>query len=509
MIKKLLIANRGEISVRIIRACRDLGIKTVAIYSEADRRALPVLMADEAVLIGPPPAAESYLCIDKIVDAALQTGADAVHPGYGFLAENAEFAAACLGAGLNFVGPPARAIGSMGDKIAARQMMEDSGVPVIPGSREPITDVAEIIPLAKKAGFPILLKAVAGGGGKGMRVVHCADEIQTALEGASSEAKSAFGDGRVFWEKYLEHPRHIEIQILADKHGNIIHLNERECSIQRRHQKVIEESPSPIMTADLRRQMGEAAIAAARACGYINAGTVEFLVDTERKFYFLEMNTRLQVEHPVTELVTGLDLVKAQLLVAAGEELPYQQDQITPHGHAIEFRIYAEDPKNNFLPSPGTLSVYREPHGPGIRLDAGTYEGAEVPIYYDPLIAELAVWGETREEAINRAIRALEEYKIAGVATTIKFHCWALKHPLFRSGDISTHFVDEHFESITGCLDIDENALRPLALAAAIYEYRRAKKKTAAPPTGRRNLNWKVNGRRLSLRSISGPGGRS
>jgi len=460
-------------------------------------------MADEAVEIGPPPATESYLRIDRIVDAALQTGADAVHPGYGFLAENAEFAAACADAGLIFVGPPPKAMAAMGDKIAARRMMENSGVPVIPGSRAAVTSVDEIVTDAEAAGFPILLKAVAGGGGKGMRVVHKAEEIRNALEGAASEAQSAFGDARVFWEKYLVEPRHIEIQIIADKFGNVIHLGERECSIQRRHQKVIEESPSPIMTDDLRQQMGQAAVAAAKACGYVNAGTVEFLVDTDRNFYFLEMNTRLQVEHPVTELVTGMDLVKIQLMVAAGEELPYQQEEIARHGHAIEFRIYAEDPKNNFLPSVGRLSVYREPHGPGVRLDSGMYEGAEVPVYYDPLMAKLVVWGETRDEAITRGIRALEEYKIAGVATTIKFHCWALKHPLFRAGEISTHFVDEHFDSITGCLDIDDEALRPLALAGAIYEYRRAKKRAAIPATGeRRNLNWKVAGRRLSLRSF-------
>lgn len=505
MIKKLLIANRGEIAIRIIRACRDMGIATVAVYSDADRRARPVLMADEAVRIGPPPAVESYLKIDHIIDAALKTGADAVHPGYGFLAENAQFAEACTEAGLNFIGPPAKAIAMMGDKIAARQMMENSGVPVIPGANKPIKTPEEIISAAEQVGFPILLKAVAGGGGKGMRVVHKPEDIPHAFEAAASEAQSAFGDARVFWEKYLERPRHIEFQIVADKFGNVIHLGERECSIQRRHQKVIEESPSPIVTEDLRERMGRAAVAAARACGYVNAGTVEFMVDTNRDFYFLEMNTRLQVEHPVTELVTGIDLVRRQLLIAAGEELPYRQDEITRNGHAIEFRIYAEDPKNNFLPSAGTLSVYREPHGPGVRLDSGVYEGAEIPVFYDPLISKLIVWGKTRDEAITRGIRALEEYTIAGVATTIKFHCWALKHPLFRAGNISTHFVDEHFESITGCMDIDEEAIRPLALAAVIYEYRRAKRRATAPiePRGK-NSNWKLNGRRLSLRSLHG-----
>ncbi len=505
MIKKLLIANRGEITVRIIRACRDIGIATVVVYSDADRRAMPVLMADEAVRIGPPPAAESYLKIDLIIDAALKTGADAVHPGYGFLAENAAFAEACSAAGLNFIGPPAKAIAAMGDKIAARQMMEHSGVPVIPGSDQPIQAVQDIIPAARRAGFPILLKAVAGGGGKGMRVVYKAEDIPHAFEAASSEAQSAFGDGRVFWEKYLEHPRHIEFQIFADKFGNVIHLGERECSIQRRHQKVIEESPSPIMTEDLRERMGKAAVAAAQACGYVNAGTVEFLVDTRRDFYFLEMNTRLQVEHPVTELVTGIDLVKWQLRVAAGEELPFRQENIVHNGHAIEFRIYAEDPKNNFLPSPGTLSVYREPHGPGVRLDSGVYEGAEIPVYYDPLISKLNVWGKTRNEAMARGLRALEEYAIAGVATTIKFHCWALRHPLFRAGDISTHFVNDHFESISGCLDIEEEAIRPLALAAVIYEYRRAKKRAAAPIAPRGSgSSWKGHGRRTLLRPTNG-----
>jgi len=505
MIKKLLIANRGEIAVRIIRACRDLDIGSVAVYSAADRRSLPVRMADQAILIGPPPATQSYLRIDRIIDAALKTGADAVHPGYGFLAENSEFAAACADAGLIFVGPPAKAIAAMGDKIAARHLMENSGVPIIPGSREPIESPEAITAAAETAGFPILLKPVAGGGGKGMRIVHKAKDIQQAFEAAASEAGAAFADARVYWEKYLIQPRHIEIQILADKHGNVIHLGERECSIQRRHQKVIEESPSPIMTEDLRERMGQAAVAAARACGYVNAGTVEFLVDTDRNFYFLEMNTRLQVEHPVTELVTGLDLVKTQLKIAAGEPLPWRQEEISHNGHAIEFRIYAEDPKNSFLPSAGRLSVYREPHGPGVRLDSGVYEGTEVPVFYDPLMAKLIVWGKTREEAISRGMRALEEYRIAGVATTIRFHSWALRHPKFRSGEISTYFVDDHFDAERGFLEIDDDALCALALAGAIYQYRRAKKSAAIPARdGRRNLNWKLSGRRLSLRSFPG-----
>ena len=504
MIKKLLIANRGEIAIRIIRACRDLGVATVVVYSDADRRAGPVLMADEAVRIGPPPATESYLKIDRIIDAALHIGADAVHPGYGFLAENAKFAEACTAAGLNFIGPPAKAIAAMGDKIAARQMMERSGVPVIPGSDEQVQAIENILPAIAQAGFPILLKAVAGGGGKGMRIVHKAEDIPPAFEAASSEAQSAFGDGRVYWEKYLQQPRHIEIQIVADKFGNVVHLGERECSIQRRHQKVIEESPSPIVTEDMRQHMGRAAVAAARACGYVNAGTVEFLVDINRDFYFLEMNTRLQVEHPVTELVTGIDLVKQQLLIASGEELPFQQNDISANGHAIEFRIYAEDPKNNFLPSAGKLSVYREPHGPGVRLDSGVYEGAEIPVYYDPMISKLIVWGKTRDEAISRGIRALEEYIIAGVATTIKFHCWALQHPRFRSGELSTHFVDDHFASVSGSLEIDEAAIRPLALAAVVYEYRRAKKRAAAPIVSREMAsNWKLNARRSSLRATA------
>ena len=498
-----MIANRGEIAVRIIRACRDLGIRTVAAFSAADRRSLPVIMADEAVCIGPPPATESYLRIDGIVDAALKMEADAVHPGYGFLAENPQFAEACVAAGLNFVGPPAKAIAAMGDKLAARRLMEKAGVPVTPGSRGPITSAESVIADAAKLGFPILIKAVAGGGGKGMRIVHRAEEIPRAIEAAASEAKSAFGDSRVYWEKYLVQPRHIEIQILADKQGNIIHLGERECSIQRRHQKVIEESPSVIVTPELRQRMGQAAVAAARACGYINAGTVEFLVDKERNFYFLEMNTRLQVEHPVTELVTGLDLVKAQLRIAAGVPLRWQQEEITQSGHAIELRIYAEDPKNNFLPSAGQLSVYREPHGPGVRLDSGVYEGAQIPIYYDPLLAKLIVWGQTRHEATNRAIRALNEYIIAGVATTIKFHCWALQHPSFQAGEISTHFVDDHFDAELACQTIDDGALRALALAGAIYEYRRTKQRAAAPVgEGPRGLNWKVNSRRLALRSF-------
>ncbi len=503
MIEKLLIANRGEITVRIIRACREMEIPVVAIYSDADRRALHVLMADESVRVGEEPAVDSYLRIDRIIEAAKKTGATAIHPGYGFLAENADFAQVCADEGITFVGPPPQAISSMGDKLAAREMMIESGVPVVPGSRNPVKTAEEILPDAKEAGFPILLKAVAGGGGKGMRVVEKPEDIASALEGAASEAGSSFGDARVFWEKYLEQPRHVEIQILADQHGDVIHLGERECSIQRRHQKVIEESPSPIVTPELRQRMGDAAVAAAKACGYVNAGTVEFLVDKNRNFYFLEMNTRLQVEHPVTELVTGIDLVRQQFRVAAGEKLRYRQEEITQTGHALELRIYAEDPSNNFLPSPGTLNVYREPHGPGVRLDSGVYEGAEIPVYYDPMISKLIVWGRTREEAITRTLRALEEYMISGVATTIKFHCWALKHPLFVAGDISTHFVGDHFDSISGCLDIDNDALRPLALAATIYEYRRAKKRAAAPvATEKRTSNWKTIGRRQSLRSL-------
>ncbi|HUI08797.1 MAG TPA: acetyl-CoA carboxylase biotin carboxylase subunit [Bacteroidota bacterium] len=444
-VRKILIANRGEIALRIMRTCRAMGIATVAVYSEADRTAPHVAAADEAVPIGPPPSAESYLRIDRILEAAAATGADAVHPGYGFLSENPLFAEAVSGAGLLFIGPPAGAIRAMGDKTAARALASGAGVPTVPGTPGALRDAAEAREFCARHGFPVLVKAAAGGGGKGMRIVSREGELEGALRAARSEAGSAFGDDRVFLEKYFESPRHIEIQIFADGLGNAIHMGERECSIQRRHQKVIEESPSVALDDGMRRRMGETALRVARSCNYVNAGTVEFLVDGERNFYFLEMNTRLQVEHPVTELRTGLDLVALQIRVASGEELPLRQEDVAFSGHAIECRICAEDPANNFLPSTGTIVHLRTPAGEGIRDDRGVGEGGEVSVYYDPMIAKLIAWGPTREIASGRLVRALRAYEVLGVKTNIPLCLFVLEHPAFRSGDISTHFIQAHW----------------------------------------------------------------
>lgn len=444
-IKKVLIANRGEIAVRIIRACRELGIRTVAVYSDVDHAMPHVHFADEAYTIGPPPSRESYLVMDKIIDVAKRSGADAVHPGYGFLSERAEFAERVAAAGLIFVGPPADSIRAMGDKTEARSLMSRAGVPTIPGTVGAVGDEQEVKEFAGKIGFPVLVKAAAGGGGKGMRIARTMEELPSSLRSAQSEAQSAFGDGRVYVEKYLESPRHVEIQVLADKHGNIIHLGERECSIQRRHQKLIEEAPSVIIDEAMRTRMGETAVKAARACGYRNAGTIEFLVDKHRQFYFLEMNTRLQVEHPITEMRTGIDIVAAQLRVAMGEPLPWKQDDIEFRGHAIECRICAEDPANDFLPSTGIISHLRAPSGIGVREDRGLEESSEVSVFYDPLIAKLVVWGRTREEAISRMRRALQEYQILGVKTNIPLHLFVLDHPQFNSGDFDTHFLQHNF----------------------------------------------------------------
>ncbi len=444
-IRKILIANRGEIVVRIIRTCREMGIGTVAVFSEGDRAAMHVRLADEAYGIGPTPASESYLQQERIIDAALQAGADAIHPGYGFLAENPEFAEKVKAAGLIFIGPPPQAMRLMGDKTAARQTMQAAGVPIVPGTPEPLADAEAARAAAEKVGYPILLKAAAGGGGKGMRVVERAEDIAAAFRAASSEAASAFGDGRVYIEKYLERPRHVEFQIFADHHGNVIHLGERECSIQRRHQKVIEESPSPIVAPEMREAMGAAAVQAARACGYVNAGTIEFLVDAQRNFYFLEMNTRLQVEHPVTEMVTGQDLVEWQIRVAQGEKLPLKQEEVQFHGHAIECRVYAEDPQNQFLPSTGRIVEMQLPDGPGIRVDAGFAAGDEISMYYDPMIAKLIAFAPTRAQAISRMLRALGEYRILGIRTTIPFCMWVLHHPGFRKGEFDTHFVPNEY----------------------------------------------------------------
>ena len=465
-IRKILIANRGEIAVRVIRSCRELGIRSVAVFSDADRAALHVRMADEAYHIGPAASTESYLDSDRIVETARISGADAVHPGYGFLSENADFAEACERAGIVFIGPASDSIRAMGDKTTARSLMKRAGVPMAPGSAETVQDADEASQIALDIGFPVLIKASAGGGGKGMRMVKEKQQFSSLLQAAQREALAAFGDGRVFIEKYIVQPRHIEFQIIADTHGNTIHLFERECSIQRRYQKVIEEAPSPIMTPALRERMGEAAIETARSCGYVGAGTVEFLVDAERNFYFMEMNTRLQVEHPVTEWITGLDLVAAQIRVAEGRPLPWKQEDLTINGHSIQSRIYAEDPANNFLPGPGKLIRHQAPDGPGVRVDAGVEQGDEVSIYYDPMISKLTVWGRTRPEAIRRMKRALSEYEIAGVPTTIPFCRFVMEHEAFTSGIFSTHFVDDHFDG--SALQTKDDPLREaLALAAS------------------------------------------
>jgi acetyl-CoA carboxylase biotin carboxylase subunit len=442
---KILVANRGEIAVRVLRACREMGIRTVAVFSEPDRAALHVQLADEAHLIGPAPSNESYLRIDRILEAAEASGAEAVHPGYGFLSENAAFARACEETGLVFIGPRSETIALMGEKTGARREAVAAGVPVVPGSLEPLDDEAAIAREAGRIGFPIMLKAAAGGGGKGLRLVESADELPSALARARSEAKSAFGDDRVYLEKAILGPRHVEIQVLADLHGNAVHLFERECSIQRRHQKVIEESPSPLVTAELRERMGTLAVALVKRVGYVNAGTLEFLVDADRRPYFLEMNTRLQVEHPVTEEVTGIDLVKAQVRIAQGEALSFGQEDLVQRGHAIECRVYAEDPDAGFMPSPGRIIALRTPDGPGVRDDSGVYEGWEVPVHYDPLISKLITWAGTRDEAIRRMRRAVSEYKVLGIRTTLPFFQRVLQHPSFVAGHFDTSFVEAVF----------------------------------------------------------------
>ena len=444
-IKKILVANRGEIALRIMRSAREMGIKTVAVYSQADRQSLHVRYADEAIFIGPPPSSESYLQIDKIIAAAKQSGADAVHPGYGFLSEKTLFAKRVEEEGLIFIGPSAKSIDIMGSKLAAKAAVAAFNVPLVPGTSEPIADISKAKQIASQVGYPILIKASAGGGGKGMRIVDNEGQFEEQMERAVSEATSAFGDGSVFIEKYITKPRHIEFQILGDKHGNIVHLFERECSIQRRHQKVVEEAPSAILTPEIRSAMGNAAINVARSCGYYNAGTVEFIMDENLNFYFLEMNTRLQVEHPVTEEIAGLDLVQLQINIAEGEPLPFGQDELSIRGHAIEIRVYAEDPANNFLPDIGTLKTYKRPQGHGVRVDDGFEQGMDIPFYYDPMIAKLICHADTREAAIRKMIRAIDEYEITGLETTLAFCRFVMEHEAFRSGDFDTRFVENHF----------------------------------------------------------------
>lgn len=443
--KKILIANRGEIALRIMRSAREMGLTTVAVFSEADRLALHVQYADEAICIGEAPTNLSYLNAAKIIDACKSTGADAIHPGYGFLSENADFARAVKSAGITFIGPSSESMELMGNKLTAKATVRKYNIPMVAGTDEPISDIDEAIEQAKKIGFPVLIKAAAGGGGKGMRIVEQEKDFREQLKLAISEAKTFFGDGSVFLERYINSPRHVEIQILGDQHGNVIHLFERECSIQRRHQKVIEEAPSPIVTEELRHAMGACAVNVARSCNYIGAGTVEFIVDENLDFFFLEMNTRLQVEHPITEMITGIDLVKEQINIAKGNKLSISQDDLRINGHSIELRIYAEDPANNFLPDTGILQTYVLPEGPGVRIDNSYAEGMEIPVYYDPMISKLIVWGRDREEAIARMIRAIKEYKITGIQTTLSFGNFVMNHDAFLSGHFDTHFVSKHF----------------------------------------------------------------
>lgn len=464
MFTKILIANRGEIAIRVMRTCREMGIKTVAVYSEADRNALHVRYADEAYLLGPPPSSQSYLLGDKIIDICIQCGAQAIHPGYGFLSENAEFARKLKLKGIVLIGPSAEAMEMMGSKIESKINVARYGVPMVPGVNHAVTEIEEAKKIALEVGFPVLIKASAGGGGKGMRLVHKIEDLQEQMATAQNEAKSAFGDGSVFIEKFVTTPRHVEIQIMADNHGNVCYLFERECSIQRRHQKLVEEAPSAVLTEELRVKMGEAAVNVARACNYSGAGTVEFLVDSDLNFYFLEMNTRLQVEHPVTEMITGIDLVKEQICVAAGKHLNFTQHSLKIIGHAIELRICAEDPSNNFLPDIGKLEIYRKPQGPGVRVDDCMEQGMEIPVYYDNMIAKLVVHADTRLDAISKMKRAISEYSIAGVKTTLHFGEFVMNHPKFISGDFDTNFIEQHFDGNgVGTLSKEEEAAAAIA----------------------------------------------
>ena len=493
-IQKLLVANRGEIALRVMRSAKEMGIRTVAVYSEADRNAPFVRFADEAVCIGPAPSKESYLVFDKIIKVCTDLKVDAVHPGYGFLSENGDFCRALEKAGVTFVGPSPHAMKVMGDKLAAKEAVKNHGVPLVPGTEGAVSGLEEAMKVAKTITFPILIKAAAGGGGKGMRIVNEESELKEGLERAISEAQNAFGDGSVFIEKYVAGPRHIEVQVMADTHGNTLYLFERECSVQRRHQKVVEEAPSAVLTPELRKRMGEAAVAVAKSVDYTGAGTVEFLLDEKMIFYFMEMNTRLQVEHPVTEMITGLDLVKLQIRVAEGEALPIKQEDLKINGHAIEIRVYAEDPANNFLPDIGTLTTYRPPQGPGVRVDDGFEEGMTIPIHYDPMIAKLITHGATREEAIGRMERAIDDYAIAGVETTLPFCRFTMGHPAFRSGKYDTHFVRDHFtpEVLMG---IDAEEMAVAALVAGHLSAESARKPLPVAASSGQLSAWKLNRR--------------
>jgi acetyl-CoA carboxylase biotin carboxylase subunit len=507
MFKKILVANRGEIAVRVLRACHEMGIAAVVVYSEVDRAALHVRRADEAYPIGAAAASESYLNLPKILDVAKRSGADAIHPGYGFLSENAKFAQACADAGVKFIGPTAAAMHAMGSKTRARQAMEKAGVPFVPGTSRGVESLEEAEQVASKIGYPVMLKAAAGGGGKGMRLVRASGQLKSALEAARSEAERSFGDSEVYVEKAIVNPRHIEMQVLADEHGNTVYLGERECSLQRRHQKVLEEAPSPFVDADMRRRMGEVAVRVAQAAAYTNAGTVEFLVDQEKNFYFLEMNTRLQVEHPVTELITGLDLVHLQIRIAAGEKLPFRQDDLSIRGHAIECRIYAEDPDNNYFPSPGRIALLQETSGPGIRLDSGIYEGWNVPIDYDPLLAKLIAYGMDRDQAIARLARALSEYFVGGIKTNISLFRRILRDADFRAARLDTGFLDR---MLTRSEDkpVDSKAAEVAAIAAGMFAALgstalgagNGAAGSASRAAEKADSNWKGTSRREALR---------
>lgn len=487
-----MVANRGEIALRVMRSAREMGIATVAVYSEADRNALHVRFADEAICIGPPPSSESYLRIDKLLDAAKQTGADAIHPGYGFLSENKSFAEAVKKAGLIFIGPSPESIEVMGSKLAAKEAVAKFDVPLVPGTAESITDIKKAKQIAKEIGYPVLIKASAGGGGKGMRIVEREADFEEQMDRAISEAKSAFGDGSVFIEKFVSSPRHIEFQIFGDQHGNTVHLFERECSIQRRHQKVVEEAPSSLLTPELRASMGEAAINVAKSVGYYGAGTVEFIMDEKKNFYFLEMNTRLQVEHPVTEEITGLDLVQLQIKIAQGEKIPFKQEDLSINGHAIEIRVYAEDPANNFLPDIGTLQTYSRPQGHGIRVDDGFEQGMAIPFYYDPMIAKMICHAENREAAIKKTIRAIDDYEITGIETTLGFCRFVMEHDAFTSGDFDTKFVEKYFKPELLKREGSEDELE-LAAGIAVHVLEQSKTNQEVVTSNGPTSKWKKN----------------
>jgi len=488
--KKILVASRGEIALRVMRSAKEMGIQTVAVYSEVDRTAPHVLYADEAVCLGPAASNQSYLLGDKIISICKALNVDGIHPGYGFLSENAEFARLVNQSGIAFIGPSPKAIELMGDKLSAKAVVKGYDIPMVPGTDEAIEDVVAAKEIAKEIGFPILIKASAGGGGKGMRIVNSVEDFEEQMKLAVSEAVSAFGNGTVFIEKYIASPRHIEIQVLADKHGHVVHLFERECSIQRRHQKLIEEAPSSVLTEELRAAMGKCAVSVARSCDYVGAGTVEFLLDENKNFYFLEMNTRLQVEHPVTEMITGVDLVKQQILVARGEELVFSQEDLKISGHAMEVRVYAEDATNNFLPDIGTLTTYKRPGGVGVRVDDGFEEGMEVPIYYDPMISKLITYGKNRLESIERMRRAIADYEIAGIQTTLPFGAFVMEHTAFTSGNFDTHFVDKYFEP-----DLLKSSTQEEKMIAAWYASKlfNEKKLNARNISSSEKSKWKQN----------------